>query len=224
MIEHKDIVDAQRHEPKGASTALVNTSYISNGSGSGSWRKIKSTDLQGLAGDAGNVDHVLVSDGADGFKLKSDIVYGSMTITNNSTNFVLTAVADTSFNTPAQFTLVTGTGAPWVSENLFEVTFNTNRLIVPVTGVYKIDMYMNIGAFPATGAKVAVRYLINGTSYSTRKPTIKSSGAGAEGQLIGFGLLTLNAGDFLQLTVASDSTGNLLIRDLNTTLQLIRAT
>lgn len=36
-IEHKDIPDSERHEPKGASTALSGTVYVSDGAGSGSW-------------------------------------------------------------------------------------------------------------------------------------------------------------------------------------------
>ena len=36
-IQHKDIVDAERHEPKGISTAAANTVYMSNGSATGSW-------------------------------------------------------------------------------------------------------------------------------------------------------------------------------------------
>ena len=36
-IEHKNITDAERHEPKGASTAANGTVYVSNGAGSGAW-------------------------------------------------------------------------------------------------------------------------------------------------------------------------------------------
>jgi hypothetical protein len=36
-IQHKDIPEAQLHEPKGISTAAANQTYISNGGGSGTW-------------------------------------------------------------------------------------------------------------------------------------------------------------------------------------------
>lgn len=36
-IQHKDIVDAERHEPKGISTAAANTVYMANGSATGAW-------------------------------------------------------------------------------------------------------------------------------------------------------------------------------------------
>lgn len=44
-IEHRLIPDAERHEPKGASTAFAGQVYVSNGSQSGAWRKIKESDI-----------------------------------------------------------------------------------------------------------------------------------------------------------------------------------
>jgi len=40
-IQHKDIPDAERHEPKGASTASEGTVYQSDGGGSGNWETVK---------------------------------------------------------------------------------------------------------------------------------------------------------------------------------------
>lgn len=223
-IEHKDIVDAQRHEPKGASTALSSTVYISNGAGSGVWRKIDASEIEGIGSDGGVAGLTVVSDGAGGLEFSNTHVHGSMVITNNSTNFALTAVADTTFNTPSQFTLLTGAGAPWASENLHDMTFTTDRLTAEVDGIYMINLWMGIGAYPSSSARVSIRYLLNGITYSSRKPTVKSGGVGAQDQLSGFGLLSLSAGDYVQLTVASDATGNLLINDCNSTLTLVRAT
>lgn len=36
-IQHKDIPDAERHEPKGISSAAANTVYMANGSATGAW-------------------------------------------------------------------------------------------------------------------------------------------------------------------------------------------
>lgn len=44
-VEHKNIVDPDIHEPKGVSTASASNLYVANGSGSGSWRKVKESDL-----------------------------------------------------------------------------------------------------------------------------------------------------------------------------------
>lgn len=39
--QHSVIPDAERHEPKGASTAAIDTAYLSDGAGSGSWIKVQ---------------------------------------------------------------------------------------------------------------------------------------------------------------------------------------
>lgn len=183
-----------------------------------------SAELKGLVGDAGVADKKLITDGANGFILRTDAAYGAQVITNNPTNFPLTAVADTTFNTPTQFTLMTGVGAPWVSSTLFGVTFSVDRLTAPVTGMYKLDFWCNIAAFTGNTAKISFRHLINGVTYVTRKPTVKSASAGDITTLSAFGLVQMTVGDYIQLTVASDTTGNLLLSDANMTLTLVRQT
>lgn len=62
-IEHKDIPDGQRHEPKGASTAPAGSTYVADGLGSGSWQPLtaarvsitttpKTADYTTVAGDS----------------------------------------------------------------------------------------------------------------------------------------------------------------------------
>src|SRR5574341_554703 len=223
-VEHKDIVDAQRHEPKGASTASTNSSYIADGAGSGTWRKIRSTDFQGMSGDGGDVRHFIGTDGNNGFVVIPDAAFGTMAITNNAANFAVTAVADTTFGTPSQYSLLTGVGAPWASENLNDITFSTDKLTVPVTGIYKVEAYLNISAYPASSARISIAYRVSGGGYSSRRPVVKSSGVGAEGQVIGFGLTSLVTSDYIQLYVASDATGNLLIKNANVLITLVKAT
>lgn len=198
--------------------------YVANGSGSGTWRKVKASEIEGINSDGGIANQPVVSDGSGGLKFLNDHAHGSQVITNNSTAFAITAVADTTFNTPSQYSLMTGTGFPWTSENLHDMTFDTNKLTVSIKGIYMINLWANIIQYPSSTAKVSIRYLVNGTTYSSRKPTVKSGGAGAVDQLNGFGLISLNANDFIQLVVASDATGNLIFGDINSTLQLIRVT
>lgn len=167
---------------------------------------------------------MILSDGVNGFQLATRAHHGTMAVTNNGINFAVTAVADTTFNTPSQFTLLTGAGMPWASESLNGITFDTDKLTVSQTGIYRIDLWGNIAAFPGPNARIAFRYRVNGTTYSLRKPTIKTDGSANAHQITGFGLISLTAGDYIQLTVASDVTGNLQFSDANTTLELIRAT
>lgn len=62
--EHAVIPDAQRHEPKGASTATAGQVYVSDGAASGAWQVIGDTTL-GLTG--GTATDVLHSNGAGGW-------------------------------------------------------------------------------------------------------------------------------------------------------------
>jgi hypothetical protein len=45
MAEHKDLPDNQLHEPKGVAAASINTAYVANGAGSGTWKKIGISQL-----------------------------------------------------------------------------------------------------------------------------------------------------------------------------------
>jgi hypothetical protein len=105
------------------------------------------------------------------------------------------------------------------------MSFTTDRLTVAVKGVYLINLWMQVKSFPSGTAKLAIRHRINGTgAFSSRKPTARSNGAGDTDIINGFGIFTLNAGDYVQLYAASDTTGNYVIHDVNTTLQLLRQT
>ena len=213
------------HEPKGAAGAVANRVYVSNGSGSGAWVQVDSQTLKGLGGDGGAVGKKVITNGTNGFTLASDGVFGSMTITGNTNAFAVVAAVDPTFNTNTDFALLTGTGAPWAAEQLNGgMTFTGNRLTVPVNGIYRIDLWSDITGFPTNTAKVAVKYRVNGTTFSSRHPTEKSNSAGDAGSITGFGLISLNANDFIQLMVASSASGGLTFSDVNTTLTLVKAT
>lgn len=222
-IEHKFITDAERHEPKGASSAIANSVWVADGVGSGAFRKIKSTDLSGMTGDGGVAGKDVVSDGANGFKFANADAHGAMTITNNVTGFAITAAVDPTFNTPSDFVLITGVGGPWAGELLHDITFDTNKLTVSTTGIYRIDLWGNISAWAANNSSLCFRYKLNGTTLSSRKPVVKTDASSVPRQVAGFGLLSLNAGDYVQLFVAGSATGNYTFADLNTTISIVRA-
>lgn len=45
MAVHKDLPDSQLHEPKGIVSATVGKVYVANGSGSGTWKLLTSTEV-----------------------------------------------------------------------------------------------------------------------------------------------------------------------------------
>jgi len=147
-----------------------------------------------------------------------------MGVTNNTTNFGVTAAVDSTLMTTSDYVLYTGVGAPFVGESLYGVTFDTNKLVAPVAGVYEVRMWSNISGFPTNTAKVGYKFKVNNTTWSPRSAIIKSNSVGDNGTISAFGLVTLAASDYVQLFIASSATGNLVIQNLNLTLELKRAT
>jgi hypothetical protein len=223
-IEHRVIPDDLLHEPKGVVSAAANTAYFSSGTSSGVWKKVGVETLKGLAGDSGLADSKVLTDGANGFKLARDKAYGVMSITENGNAKAMAAAVDPTLANVSDYVLFSGTGAPWVSESLYGVTFNTDRLIAPVSGVYDFRSWLNLESYPTNTASVGFRFKVNNSTFSPRTNILKSNSAGDHGNFSSFGLITLSAGDYVQLFVASSAAGNLIIRNANCTLELLRAT
>lgn len=223
-IEHKDIVDPDIHEPKGIAAASANRVYVADGAGSGTWDQVDSSALKGLSGDAAVADKILVTDGSNGFDLITGFAYGSMVISGNTNAFSVTAAVDATLATTTDYALFTGTGAPWASETLSGVTFNTNRLIVPVAGVYELSAWANISEFPSNVTLVGMKYRVNGTTFSTRHVREKANSTADSGNLNMTELISLSASDYVQVYFASSVTGSLTIANANIMLKLIKAT
>lgn len=126
-IEHKDIVDAERHEPKGASTAANNTVYSSDGAGSGAWQKIKNVNLDGITA-AGTLGYFLLADGAGGFSF-APAAHGSIYFSNFGAPYTLAAT--TSYQKVNPTTTATG-------ENIV-ITEGTNARLT-YTGISDIHL------------------------------------------------------------------------------------
>lgn len=224
-IQHSTITGSNVHESKGVDTAEAKRVYVTNGAGSGTWKKVGADNLLGVTTDGGVAGLKPVTDGAEGFTLIADAAYGSMVINNNATATAsLTAATDATLAATAGYTIITGTGAPWASENLHKVTFNTDRLTVSVTGLYAIEATIVINKFPTGTAKVGIRTRVNGTTYGTRRSTLKSIDAGEHGTFTLREHIQLTAGQYVQIAVATSAAGTLIYNDATVNLRLIRQT
>lgn len=144
-----------------------------------------------------------------------------MYIDNNGNAFSITAAADPTLATGSQYTLFTGTGAPWAGQNLIGTTFTTDRITVGSAGVYSISMWGTVIGFPSNTAKVAFRYRKNGTIISSQRIMTKSTATADVKQLAATGLVALAANDYLQLLVASDTSGNLVMSDVGFSVHFV---
>jgi hypothetical protein len=68
-IQHRNIPEAQLHEPKGASTALAGQTYIADGAGSGAWKD--TPDPTGVADG-----QIFVADGANSITTQTPLRMG----------------------------------------------------------------------------------------------------------------------------------------------------
>lgn len=221
-IQHKDITGDNIHEPKGIATAAAKLSYVSNGSGSGTWKRIGTDNLLGLTTDGGVVGRKLITNGSEGFTLAYDNLYGSMVMTNNTTAFTVAAAADATLNTTSDYVILTNTGAPWASSNLEGITFNTDRLISPVNGLYSLEINLGISAFSFSNGLVAARYLINGSTFGSRKIELQIDKAGHKDTISIMEHIEIPANQFVQVAIASSVAGTVTVNNAIVNLKLLK--
>lgn len=223
-VQHRTLPEAQLHEPKGVSTAPLNSLYVADGVGSGIWKKPTLDVIAGFTGDGGSSNLRLLTNGSGGIRAALDSAYGTMGISNNSSVLTFTSAADPNLISNADYIAVTGAGGPWAAENMSGVTFSIDKLVAPVAGVYKAETWIGIGGFPTETAKVGFKFRINTGAYSVRRALVRSTGAQAVGNASLFETFSLNAGDSVQLVAASSASGGYVFENIGFTLSLIKAT
>lgn len=116
MAEHKDLPDSQLHESKGVSTASVNTVYVADGSGSGSWKKL---------------DLVSLNTSSSLYNLNKDILQATLPDVSEPNTIVLPVVS------PRTLTKVTAvlTNAITVANSILSF-YNNTTLIGTLTIAY----------------------------------------------------------------------------------------
>lgn len=146
-IQHRDIPDAQLHEPKGIVSAIAKAVYKSLGTGSGAWSRINQSDL----------DYSVKANNVFGWNDISDSQYtsGSPRAITSGTRTQLTN------NATAVQTDVTRLGALW-STNQF--------LINDLNAFYTLRVNMKITAAAAAGTP----YIATMEMQSANGPTVIS--------------------------------------------------
>lgn len=192
-VQHKDIVEAQLHEPKGVSTAAANTSYVATGAGSGAWQKIEPTQFNGLTTD-GTAGQQLEVDGAGGWILVKH-AYGSCYFENIAAPYVLAYPA--TYTKAAPTTTASGLG------NL--VTEGTNARLTYIGSGEVMDVTLTISLSQSIGADRDIRIAIykngakvNGSvGITTTSTTIKK-------MLIGSAVVSMATNDYIECYIQND--------------------
>lgn len=220
-IEHANIPESGLHEPKGASTASVDTTYVSDGSGSGSWKKVDANALQGTVQNSDEAGLSLVTDGAGG--VKTSILPGtaraSMNLTQNTIATPVTAASDSTLATNSDYTEV---ALSFGFTQVQDVGTGSNSLTIQVPGTYRIDFWANAKS-SVNSTTVAVKFAVNGTNFVNRRPKLRLPNANDMDNFSGSGLHTFVEGDVIKLYIASSTTGNITIEDAAFSISLLEA-
>ena len=154
-IAHSSLTVAELHEPKGVASASANTVYSATGSGSGTWQKVKPTNLNGITSN-GSLGDFPVSDGAGGWAFAS-AAHGSIYFYNIASPYVLT-VSGTGWQKLNATTIATG------DSNL--ITEGTNaRLTYTGTSAINLDVVFNCSISQGSGTDKDIEIAVykNGT-------------------------------------------------------------
>lgn len=220
-IEHASIPESGLHEPKGASTASSDTTYVSDGAGSGNWKKVDANALQGTVQNSNVAGLSLVSDGAGGFKpsILPGTARASMNLTQNGVATPVTAATDPTLATNSDYVEV---ALAFGFTEVQDVSTGANSLTIDVAGTYRIDFWANAKS-SANASTVAVKFAVNGTDFVNRRPKLRLPNAGDVDNLAGSGIHTFAQGDEIKLYVACNNTADIIFEDAAFTISLLEA-
>jgi hypothetical protein len=201
-IEHAIIPDAQLHQPKGASTAAINTTIKSDGAGATSWSKIAPPNLDGITAN-GSVGMHLDSNG-DGTWNLDYLPHGSTYFNNYAAPYAQVYAA--AYAKMGITTTVSGTPVDFTEET-------TNRLTYtgPTRPHFKVSWAVSLDQATAGNLDISIAVYKNGAilanseGHFTSVPNIKV-------MLTGFSDVDLTLNDYLELWIFNrGGAGNMAI-------------
>jgi len=193
-IEHKDITEANLHEPKGVSTASADQVYVANGAGTGNWDSIN---------NAITVD------------------YARSVIVGNTTSQSLTAATDSTLHTASDYADITP--ALLATDISRGITFNANKaFIIATAGIYMIEGWASISS-TLTNNTVGLSFSVAGVANVVGSPVIKSKlkTAGDISTMSGFGIFSLPAGAVIAPVIADDGGATVTVHEGAFSIQFI---
>ncbi len=206
-IEHKDITDPNRHEPKGITTALSNTLYVSDGSGSGAWSLLPVQALNGVTSN-GVAGQVVSVDGTGQFALKWIAAKGFTWHAN--------IASPTTITFPTTYTkvnVVTTAGGSGV-----ETTEGTNsRITYTGTPTRRVIINANINIGQSSGADRDIRVALykNGVIIA-QSETILTLHTADKYQLSTLAEVDAATSDYFELYIRNDgASGDVIVYGFN---------
>lgn len=205
--EHKDITDAERHPPKGASTATSGEIPVSDGAGDVIW---KVPEPKGAGG--ANADEILVADGAGAtaWQRHRTPVLGRLSLVNSTATVALTAG---SIRSDASYVEVTSNFTQAINQG--GMTFNgSNQFVIPRDGYYRVTVWFSV-AYNKASALMGMDTKVNGVSAGAGSAVVTWLHKDINDRVVvtGFGEGVFSQNDTIGIAFASDTTGTLSLYD-----------
>lgn len=203
MPEIRTLVSSEVHEPK----------HISNSTAADAGKVI--TPLSGGTSELRSLTPAEVG---------INFIYGEAALDANTTSFSVAAASDTTLYDTTDYIQMNSVRLPgmYFDQNFGGVTFNstTNGLTPPVSGVYRLNFWMNIVS-DTTSTMLGIKAKTNGT-WATF--TIKNEVPSVDRvqNIKGCTMLPLTADDEVTLWCASDKSANVTVEDMRFDLSLVK--
>lgn len=174
-INHEVITDPYIHEPKGVASALADKVYVSNGTGSGTWKKLSPSSLAGITG-VGTVGTFLSVDGAGNFVFLP-APHGQCDFFDATLAAPYTLAATTSYQKLAPTTVANGAPALFTEGTNARLTY-TGADAVSMAINYNVSLNIGSSAKDVTLAVYKNGVLVDGRTVSTTSSSTKINMSG----------------------------------------------
>lgn len=150
--------------------------------------------------------------------------YSGKTVKNNTTVIAVPAMTDAAnFSTVADWRQVTGIfESPDIAPSKGAIR-GTNDLTVLVTGVYQVDAWFS-AAHSVNNSDIAVNFGVNGVVQVDRPVRTFAATSGENYLVVGHAYINLVAGQVVTAWVASESAGNITVRQGRFSINLVERT
>jgi len=190
-VQHSAIPDAQLHQPKGASTAVVNETIHSDGAGGTTWEKVSPPHLSGLTTNGSVGQHIDV-DGAGNFTM-TYLPHGSVYFNNYAAPYVQAYAA-------AYAKIGTTTTVSGSPVDVTEATTNRLTYTGPTRPHFKVSWACSFDQSVGANRNISVAVYLNGAILANSEAHTTTI-SGNIRNMSGFCDVDLTQNDYLELWI-----------------------
>lgn len=155
-VEHSTRTDPNLHEPKGASTAVINTTYVSDGAGSGVWELVNGNNVVHVNSTAdlpAAAANVITLAASTTYIVSGTVDLGAdvFVMSNNTALFGIDQNKD-GFTTTSTSALITATNVDFRCVQLFLNVASGDLMLLNGTGVESVDFIRVSSTCDTTGS------------------------------------------------------------------------